>query len=612
MLFKVWFLGYCFLLCAFISIFAKPTIHLNIKMKRKSFFNALLVLLTLICCQAITPIRAASGVKDSLLLAIPNLKDTERLEAIRQLTYTAEDSKTGIDYCRWLQREAAVQGNLFFQSFALGKMVEFYYPRFDSDSIFVVGQHFEAFCEEHQFFEHYFIIENILVKRYCDQEQFTLALNKAQKVYEKAKEHGDWLAISRSLMNLGTAYSEVGNPHEAIKVVGEAAKIMREKMAQGEKDVAVRLMEAYLNMVTYSENLKDYEAMLQYIDTLRVYIHQTQVERPNFNLSQYSFYASIFEAVANSKLNNLDEAQRHLREAKRLMSPAWGDNVKLLLWQARSMYHEKTGEYARALAYSDSAFRVTTQYNLGFGVKANLLQKAVLFSKMGNYQQSAQVYARLISVTDSINSARYASQISELKTIYELDKAELEAAQVRHRLQISRYFLAGAITFSVLLAVIILIVLRSRNQLRAKNLSLYRQIKEQDKLQAEQEKQRCQKSSPSKPGDELMVRLEELMRKEKLFTNPELSRRMLADRLSTNETYLFEAIRDHLGLSVSEYIALLRLNYARELLSMPAGNLTIEAVAIDSGFGSRNTFHRLFRERFGLTPTEFRRLATME
>lgn len=42
------------------------------------------------------------------------------------------------------------------------------------------------------------------------------------------------------------------------------------------------------------------------------------------------------------------------------------------------------------------------------------------------------------------------------------------------------------------------------------------------------------------------------------------------------------------------------------MLDTPNCNLTIEVIAIDSGFGSRNTFYRLFRERFGLTPVEFR------
>lgn len=579
----------------------------------KKYYILLIFVLGLINIQTISAIQSNQQLKDSLLQAIPKLKDTVKLETMRQLIYlTGEDMNAAVKYTENLLYEARKQNSLFYQSFALAKKVELYYSQFNSDSIFIFAQQFEAFCEEHQFFDHYFIVENILVKRYCDQEQFTLALNKAQKVYEKAKKTDNWLAISRSLMNLGIAYSEIGNYSEAVRVVAESAKILKLQMARGEKDVAIRLMEAYLNLVMYCENQKDYQTMSFYSDTLQTYIHQAQTERPNHNLALYRFYAEIFNVAAFSNLNNLSQAKTHLQKAEQMITPAWGDNIKLLLWQTSSIYYEKTGEYTKALAYSDSALRFTTHHNLGSSIKANLLQEAILLGKMEKHQQSAQTYARLIEKTDSLNNARYASQISELKTIYELDKAELETAQTRHRLQISRYLLAGAIAISALLAAIILIIWRNHNQLKAKNLSLYRQIKEQDKLQAERELQKQQKATPQDPSLELIERLSELMKNEGLYTNPEVSRKMLAEKLNTNETYLFEAIRDHLGLSVSEYITQLRLNYARELLSMPENNLTIEAVAIDSGFGSRNTFHRLFRDRFGLTPVEFKRLASEE
>lgn len=50
----------------------------------------------------------------------------------------------------------------------------------------------------------------------------------------------------------------------------------------------------------------------------------------------------------------------------------------------------------------------------------------------------------------------------------------------------------------------------------------------------------------------------------------------------------------------------LRINYAVELLS---GNLndsfTIEGIAQQSGFKTRASFYNAFKERVGVTPTEF-------
>lgn len=158
-------------------------------------------------------------------------------------------------------------------------------------------------------------------------------------------------------------------------------------------------------------------------------------------------------------------------------------------------------------------------------------------------------------------------------------------------------------------------------KLKSKNKSLLKQIKESDKLKQEiknkdAEIQRLQEyikaynmeNEEDGQEDELYLRLQSLIKSSKVYTNPNLSRKILADMLGTNEKYLHETIKKHLNLTFSEYITHLRLNYARELLSLPSEKNTIEAICIDSGFKSRNTFHRLFREHYGLAPDEFRRL----
>lgn len=108
--------------------------------------------------------------------------------------------------------------------------------------------------------------------------------------------------------------------------------------------------------------------------------------------------------------------------------------------------------------------------------------------------------------------------------------------------------------------------------------------------------------------DELQERLKSLIEDKEVFTNPSLNRKSLSEQLNTNEEYLRETIHKHYGKTFAEFITGLRLNYSRELLAHDTDNYTIEGIAIDSGFGSRNTFHRLFRKQYGLSPDEYRRL----
>jgi len=68
---------------------------------------------------------------------------------------------------------------------------------------------------------------------------------------------------------------------------------------------------------------------------------------------------------------------------------------------------------------------------------------------------------------------------------------------------------------------------------------------------------------------ELYSRIEELLKEPAVFSDPELSRKLLSDRLGSNEKYIREAILEHTGLTFSAYITGIRLAYARELLLCP-------------------------------------------
>ena len=60
------------------------------------------------------------------------------------------------------------------------------------------------------------------------------------------------------------------------------------------------------------------------------------------------------------------------------------------------------------------------------------------------------------------------------------------------------------------------------------------------------------------------------------------------------------------GENFNGYINSLRLEYSLVLLK-DFENYTVEAVAIDSGFNTVRTYQRIFREKYGMTPAEYRK-----
>lgn len=80
----------------------------------------------------------------------------------------------------------------------------------------------------------------------------------------------------------------------------------------------------------------------------------------------------------------------------------------------------------------------------------------------------------------------------------------------------------------------------------------------------------------------------------------------LARVASMSRSHLSRTFRQAVGVSLRVYVRNLRLERAqRRLVTSPRGSLT--DIALDAGFYDLPHFDKAFRERFGISPSEFRR-----
>jgi len=116
------------------------------------------------------------------------------------------------------------------------------------------------------------------------------------------------------------------------------------------------------------------------------------------------------------------------------------------------------------------------------------------------------------------------------------------------------------------------------------------------------------------PDAEGLARLDHLMLVEKVWREPGLTVAQLAERTRLPEYRLRRFILERRGArNFSAYLAEHRLADAAARLADPAQARTpITTIAYDCGFASLGPFNRAFRERFGVTPTAFRRGERME
>ncbi|MBQ4527510.1 MAG: helix-turn-helix transcriptional regulator [Clostridia bacterium] len=90
---------------------------------------------------------------------------------------------------------------------------------------------------------------------------------------------------------------------------------------------------------------------------------------------------------------------------------------------------------------------------------------------------------------------------------------------------------------------------------------------------------------------------------EKNYGNSDITNTLLAEKCSISEVYLRKLFLKNFNMTPKQYIMDIRINKAKQLLS--EGSFKINAVSEQCGFANPYHFSRYFKEKTGLTPTEY-------
>jgi AraC-like DNA-binding protein len=107
---------------------------------------------------------------------------------------------------------------------------------------------------------------------------------------------------------------------------------------------------------------------------------------------------------------------------------------------------------------------------------------------------------------------------------------------------------------------------------------------------------------------QMRIRLEEYMASEP-YKDPNFTIYDLARGVRTNRTYISNFINQQYGVNFSTFIADLRIEHAKKVLAdknWQNSKNAIGAAMLQSGFLSETTFYRLFKQKTGVSPRQFR------
>lgn len=311
----------------------------------------------------------------------------------------------------------------------------------------------------------------------------------------------------------------------------------------------------------------------------------------------------------------------------------------------RVEYLISTGQYQEALHYikEDKEGYTDNGEKLNYSYLHYVLKFEVqCYMGLKDYKAAAETYKEMYILADSLKSDERQKMALELATIYETNEKSRQITEQQAQLRQTRIILITSTGMLLLATIIIWLITHNLKISRKKNKIMAGQIDEllsyrDELLKAKEEIRTLNQSSVKKiipltttANDftltetqavteeketeieesslkDLFEELETIVCKEHLFLDPDICRDMLTKRLHIQKNVFAQIIQTYAHTNFNGYINNKRLEYSIRLLK-DYHNYTIEAVASDSGFNNVRTYYRQFREKYGMTPAEYRSL----
>ena len=403
--------------------------------------------------------------------------------------------------------------------------------------------------------------------------------------YDTAEEY-----LKRAIDLIDGYVSDSGHSNESLKTL----KTYRLK-------TAVDAMIAYCNMFQYERGGAWMVYLEQTLNDLAKHPEEMDVNHPYIQLQLLAIKPVLLEMEGRR-----DEAAKAYEEYQK--NPLY----KTPVGRANAVpYLNKAHRFDEAVANSEEIepllHRRGMQYNIE-NLQGFVKMRFEAFLGAGQRDSALAVATRMIAALDSAKLWERRDKSMELAVIYQTHEKELALEESRAETRVHRILLIGTILIILLIAYLLRRSYKYNKVLTEKNRKLYEEI-EQHRQEQQQEMAQLQATPEEQLTTEQLLyrRLCTLMDEQQPYTDENLNRDTLASLLGTNEKYVVQAIREcsH-GETVTDFINHYRLEHVARLLKSTDDPIAI--IGELSGIPSRATLARLFRNAYGMTPTEYRKI----
>lgn len=554
--------------------------------------------------------------KDSLRQVIEHSEGIDKLRSYNRLYYLymseiADDQKmdTLLMLLNRVEAEAIKQGNAEMQGMVYGNAIIAHINRSEHDKVIEKAPAYLDFYIENGLWKFYYQIHMQLITAYNLKGEYESAVEEGEKMYARAKERKDKAGMATALYATGIIYNSQDRWKEEEKCFRECIGLLWE--VSGYDNILTQSY-AFLCMVLRAQNR--YDDLLQLVPEYEKAI--ARFEKAS-GRAQPEARGNLYIALMNTYIDirEYDKAEPYLAKIEGLIN---NDISRFELLRARALILQSHGDYGKALAAIDSAMTRTPESDFNRNSLRRI--KMQILARMGRYREADGLLNEIIATNDTLKNVEVNARFDELRTQYEVEK---HIAEKEHNF----HYLLFALAICLVLALLLAGAFYYNRTIALKNRKLYERIKEQDRLADELSRLENARQSESSPKDSgkkagatelfassgeqqnLVIRLQEYLLSDDNLSNTDINRDDIISALGTNKNALTDAVKSVTGKSPMEYMRTLKVEEARRKLDSHP-ELTIEAIAFSCGFNIPSTFYRLFRKQYGISPTEYRKMAT--
>nr|WP_278704726.1 HAMP domain-containing sensor histidine kinase [Bacteroides intestinalis] len=304
-------------------------------------------------------------------------------------------------------------------------------------------------------YKHMFLMQQMAAYALVSDGHINEALEKANAMLQQATLMKYDIGIAISHYAIGDTYLNANMTNEAIEEY-EIAMQKLYKIADSEKlqeKVLIQLIPTLIRLGRLNE-AKDY---LEQIEQVKDYRHSRFIE-------------NIFQAYYYLHTNNLEQARKYIQEAEE-----WYEYYPFFFHSSILKYIQ--AEYAKQVEDDEQAIKLYNEltvstssanvYNRYLKMKNSL---ARLYTKRGRAKEACEIFQDINAARNSINARNYSSQINLLRTIYQVDRLEMDNQNERNRLLF--YSIMGCILILSISIASVLYIRKINKRLIASRLKL--------------------------------------------------------------------------------------------------------------------------------------------